>query len=145
VCADNTVQLNYGNIYGILAAHSATITGNTVSSTVYGIGVQYDCTVTGNIVENTTTRGLVVTNDRNVLSSNWVECASWAIYFGPSANKNIVSNNVITQSNGAITESGGADHNMISDINAYDCNFGIITTGANTKVNQCWNMTTWIS
>jgi hypothetical protein len=55
-----------------------------------------------------------------------------------------VSNVNIDVTGYGISEGGSSDYNMFSNINARTCPSGIYTTGANTKVTDSWNYTTFI-
>jgi len=51
-----------------------------------------------------------------------------------------------TQTQKGILEDGNSDYNIILGVNTYNCvTIGISVSGANTHVNHCWNLTSWIS
>ena len=59
----------------------------------------------------------------------------------------IISNNIISEATYGIREiaGGASDYNIIIGCSTRDCTNGILIDGTNTKVNLCWNASSWIA
>lgn len=132
---DNLIESTTSGAIGITLSDSAgnqTIIANNWLQNPYVniwlLGSNQFNTIQGNIFRgvNSTGTDVVLTNTNN--------------------GYNIISNNqFLSLSACSIIEVGSSNYNVIIGNICPSSTYGILTVGANTKVNHCWNGTSWIS
>jgi len=127
-----------------------TVVGNTIKNcTSSGIVLESstDCTVTANTVTDMNYGVFIKYGGNNTVSSNTLYNSKVNGYgICLSSNNTIVIGNFVHDTCYGIKELSGYDYNMIIGCSVHDCTtVNILTVGANTKVNLCWNGTSWIS
>jgi len=125
----NTLSNCQTGIYAIDEASGlvefVSITGNTIFNCTNGIILRYaeHFSVSGNTIDTVTDRGIAISD---------------------SGNSTIVGNTIDNCAYG-IRETDASDYNIILGCVTRECTtVGIEIVGSNTKVNHCWNGTSWI-
>lgn len=126
--SNNIISFNriYGCYNGIHALSNSSVVGNWVyDATYYSIHTVGNYTVANsNIVRSTvnTARGIRI---QNTYYSVFVGNSLVDLYYG--------------------IEELTSDYNVITSSDTHECTNGIIIVGGNTKVNLCWNASSWIA
>lgn len=115
---------------------STIINGNyikaTGGATSYGILAVSGAVINGNYVENTTSYGIAITGDGNMISGNKINAGGFAVSLGASTTDNMVSCNYITSGS---FENLGATTNIYNNNNTFSSGNGSFRTNAGTPVS----------
>lgn len=151
---NNRIRLSNNISILLESAHHSKVSGNIISNTLpgrsgsYGIslssGSHYSA-ITGNVIENVTGGIFLFDSDHNTLTGNVITDDSDAGICFVNSDWNVVTTNRVVDATGwGILELETSDYNVIVGSSASASTGGIQVIGANTKVNLCYNGTTWI-
>jgi parallel beta-helix repeat protein len=127
-----------------------TISGNTISFCAFH-GIHLVASGSGTMMYNTITDNKVFNNNQNTTKNVGIVQAGGIYLQGANVQHNTVTNNecVDTEGGSAKQQWGiyedGADNNTYIGNTAIANTLGQIHTVANSKVNLCWNGSSWIS
>jgi len=129
--------------YGIKVTSNTVVSNNIVTNCFDGIQVESNCTVTGNLVYDVDYYALHIVGNCSSVTGNTCYASNTGIRVQNSY-YNTILGNTLTDNYYGLYELN-SDYNIITSCNSRGSTNGIITVGANTKVNLCWNGTSWIS
>jgi len=132
-------------VYYAIALYSNDLaSGNSIENCGHGIIAQDNCSVSNNLIYSVTGTGIHITGNDTTVTSNVCRENSRGILL-QDAEYTVVSSCILIDNTWGLQESGTSNYNLIVGLNTRSCTNGILTVGANTHVNLCWNITTWIS
>jgi len=147
---DNRIVNNYftntnGNHIEVHStAYRTIITGNRLQDGNIAIKILQGGVITGNLIRGATI-GIYTRTWYCTLASNRIlDCSSHGLKL-ENSKYNVIDANIISGGNIGLEELGTSDYNVItSTIVRGATTANIRTIGANTKINHCWDGTTWI-